>query len=76
MTPRNPATVQVTCCPAGPLLIRGADVITDENGVEHATRRPVVAVCRCDKSSRKPWCDGTHKLISKNSGSSSGRGTD
>lgn len=63
MTSRRPI-VQVTCCPDGPFLVRGADVIRDEDGVDHETRRPVVAVCRCGKSSSKPWCDGTHKLRS------------
>ena len=46
-------------CPGGPLLVRGATAWTDEDG-EHPVTRPVVAVCRCDLSQRKPWCDGTH----------------
>jgi CDGSH-type Zn-finger protein len=55
--------VTVTVCPGGPLLVRGADTIRDESGQEHAVTRPVVAVCACGKSSRKPWCDSTHKSI-------------
>jgi CDGSH-type Zn-finger protein len=47
----------------GPLLVRGADTILDEDGTEHVVTRPVVAVCACGKSSRKPWCDSTHKSI-------------
>ncbi len=55
--------VIVRQCPDGPLLVRGADVVVDENGEEHETTRPVVAVCTCGKSARKPWCDSTHKAI-------------
>ena len=65
MTSQRPTIVQITCCPDGPFLIRGADVIRDEDGVAHETQRPVVAVCRCGRSTRKPWCDGTHKLLTK-----------
>jgi CDGSH-type Zn-finger protein len=50
-------------CPGGPLLVRGEHEIEDEDGVTHATTRPVSAVCRCLKSSLMPWCDGTHKLL-------------
>jgi hypothetical protein len=50
-------------CPDGPWLVRGADVVVDDQGRAHPTTRPVVAVCACDKSQRAPWCDGTHKLI-------------
>jgi CDGSH-type Zn-finger protein len=45
------------------MLVRGAVEIIDDHGVAHETSRPVVAVCRCGKSSRSPWCDGTHKLV-------------
>ena len=55
--------VVVRVVPDGPLLIRGADTIRDENGDGHEVTRPVVAVCTCGKSARKPWCDSTHKAI-------------
>ena len=55
--------VEVTPCPNGPLLVRGADAVRDGDGRAHQVTRPVVAVCACDKSQRKPWCDGTHKVI-------------
>lgn len=49
--------------PGGPLLVRGADRVLDDDGHEHLVTRPVVALCACGKSSRKPWCDSTHKSI-------------
>jgi CDGSH-type Zn-finger protein len=55
--------VVVRVVPDGPMLIRGADTIRDENGDDHEVTRPVVAVCACGKSARKPWCDSTHKAI-------------
>jgi CDGSH-type Zn-finger protein len=57
------AEVRVRACPRGPLLVRGADVVVDDQGKEHAVGRPVVALCVCDRSARKPWCDGTHKSV-------------
>lgn len=59
------ARVRVTACPDGPLLLRGADEVTDEQGVVHPVTRPVVAVCRCDMSQRMPWCDGTHRALQR-----------
>ena len=53
----------VVLCPDGPLLLRGEHVVTDEDGIEHHTYRPVSAVCRCGHSAIKPWCDGTHKVV-------------
>ena len=55
--------IVVRVVPDGPLLVRGADTIRDENGDDHEVTRPVVAVCACGKSARKPWCDSTHKAI-------------
>lgn len=60
---RDPGPVEVTSCPDGPLLVRGAETVRDEDGTAHEVTRPVVAVCACGKSQRKPWCDGTHKVI-------------
>lgn len=56
-------TIQVKVCPDGPALIRGADEVEDHEGRRHEVTRPVVAVCLCGKSSRTPWCDGTHKSL-------------
>ena len=53
----------VVLCAGGPMLVRGHVVVEDEAGVRHTSRRPVSAVCRCGKSARAPWCDGTHKLL-------------
>lgn len=53
---------RVTEIPGGPRIVRGASVIRDDNGVEHAVERPVVAVCACGLSQRMPWCDATHKV--------------
>ena len=53
----------VVICPGGPLLLRGEHLVEDDDGTLHRTTRPVTAVCRCGKSSLRPWCDGTHKLL-------------
>lgn len=60
---RPPAAVEVTVCPDGPLLVRGAGAVVDAEGTSHPVERPVVAVCACGKSQRLPWCDATHKVI-------------
>lgn len=53
---------QVVVIPDGPILVRGAEVVYDDEGVAHQARRSVVAVCACGLSQRRPWCDGTHKV--------------
>ena len=55
--------IELQPCDGGPLLVRGARAWTDDDGTRHPVLRPVVAVCRCGKSSLRPWCDGTHKLL-------------
>jgi len=57
--------VVVTACPDGPVLVRGADVVQDQDGTSHVVTRPVVAVCTCRRSGRMPWCDGTHKAVER-----------
>jgi CDGSH-type Zn-finger protein len=53
---------RVTQIPGGPKIVRGADVILDDDGNEHRVERPVVAVCACGLTQRAPWCDATHKV--------------
>lgn len=64
--PEGGAAPDVVLCPGGPMLVRGGPggiVVEDAEGVQHRSTRRVSALCRCAKSARKPWCDGTHQLL-------------
>lgn len=52
-------------CPGGPVLVRGSARVQSDDGTWHDTHRPVSAVCRCGASALLPWCDGTHKALSR-----------
>lgn len=45
----------------GPLLVRGRFTLRTQDGELIDPRRDTVALCRCGLSSRKPFCDGTHR---------------
>jgi CDGSH-type Zn-finger protein len=47
----------------GPLIVRGPFRVVDQDGVEIELDRTTVALCRCGRSARKPFCDGSHKLV-------------
>ncbi len=66
MTADGSASVGVTLCPGGPMLLRGATEVIDDEGVAHPVERPTVAICRCGRSQRMPWCDSTHKFGPEN----------
>jgi CDGSH-type Zn-finger protein len=53
----------IVAYPNGPLLVRGNVEILTPEGAPLPRRRKTVALCRCGKSTIKPYCDGTHKLI-------------
>jgi CDGSH-type Zn-finger protein len=57
--PADPGAV-VTPYPDGPLLLRGDFVITTVDGEPIPAGRRTVALCRCGRSGRKPFCDGSH----------------
>jgi CDGSH-type Zn-finger protein len=61
--PERDAPVQIVAYPNGPLLVRGEVEIRTPEGEPLPQRRRTVALCRCGKSTIKPYCDGTHKLI-------------
>ena len=56
---------QVEICPGGAPLVRGAAQVIDPKGDRPPTTPPVVAVCLCGRSRRAPWCDGTHKVVTR-----------
>jgi CDGSH-type Zn-finger protein len=46
----------------GPLLVTGAVTIIDHLGNKYdTTGKETIALCRCGASTRRPFCDGTHK---------------
>jgi CDGSH iron-sulfur domain-containing protein 3 len=46
----------------GPIVIDGDDVeVVDWEGRVYPIERRPIALCRCGQSSRKPFCDGTHR---------------
>jgi CDGSH-type Zn-finger protein len=48
----------------GPYLVEDADVtVVDWNGNQYTIVKRPVALCRCGHSSRKPFCDATHRTI-------------
>lgn len=47
----------------GPLLVRGDFVIVDEDGEVVDPGRRTIALCRCGRSSRRPFCDGSHRAV-------------
>ena len=63
--PAGDGPLRCSPCPGGPLLDRGAAQVQGDDGTWHDTTRPVTAVCRCGASALRPWCDGTHKVLSQ-----------
>ncbi len=59
------APISLHPCPGGPLLVRGRAEVRTDDGTWHETTRPVSAVCRCGASALRPWCDGTHKVLTR-----------
>ncbi len=46
----------------GPLWVRGRIPVESADGSTYEVRNRVT-LCRCGRSSNKPFCDGTHKVI-------------
>ena len=62
--PRNKtdSTPNIEIASYGPLLVKGLEAFTNSQGAPLSTK-PITALCRCGKSSTKPYCDGTHSKI-------------
>lgn len=59
---RQNSDTNVTVMPTGPYRIKGDFTVTDMAGQEIETGS-VAALCACGQSSKKPFCDGTHKSL-------------
>jgi CDGSH-type Zn-finger protein len=55
--------VTITPYRDGPLLVRGPFRLVGSDGHPIPCDRETIALCRCGRSSLKPFCDGTHKLV-------------
>ena len=50
------------CSPNGPYLVRNLQILRNSKG-ESIPTKPVIALCRCGGSAKKPFCDGTHSKL-------------
>ncbi len=48
----------VTLIPGGPVIVKGGAIVKDRNQTENFEE--TVAFCRCGRSGKFPYCDGTH----------------
>jgi 3-phenylpropionate/trans-cinnamate dioxygenase ferredoxin subunit len=47
----------------GPLLVSGPIELVDHEGRTILVEAEKIALCRCGHSSRKPFCDATHRGV-------------
>ena len=52
------SNVEVTLIPGGPVIVRGGATVSDRKNKE--VFNETVAFCRCSRSAKFPYCDGTH----------------
>lgn len=45
----------------GPILIEVNKAVIHKGGEVEEINKKVIALCRCGQSSKKPFCDGTHR---------------
>lgn len=56
------STPEIICKESGPYIVKNVDRMVGASG-EALTTTPTMALCRCGKSSNKPFCDGTHVKV-------------
>ena len=52
----------IECAPNGPYIVEKLANLQNSRG-ETISTKPVIALCRCGGSAKKPFCDGTHSKI-------------
>lgn len=62
--------VTITPYRDGPYVVRGPFRLVDAEGNEIEVRRKSIALCRCGHSATTPFCDGSHKSVKFDGGTS------
>ncbi len=59
------APLVIRCRKDGPLVVEQPVTIVDHEGrvLDVPGDKPLVALCRCGHSRKKPFCDGTHRVV-------------
>ena len=61
-SPTGDAKPSIEVSKNGPYLVSDVDALQNSRG-EAIPTKPVIALCRCGGSAKKPFCDGTHARI-------------
>jgi CDGSH-type Zn-finger protein len=56
------ADVKIQALSNGPLMVKGSVEVLDGTG-QTLQAAEQVTLCRCGHSSKKPFCDGTHRKV-------------
>ncbi len=56
------ADVTIRMRPNGPFLVEGPVQLVDSEGnpFPQSSEKPMIALCRCGASEKRPYCDGAH----------------
>ncbi len=65
----------IECSPNGPYIVSNLESLQNSKG-DRIPTKPVIALCRCGASAKKPFCDGTHSKIGFSSEKLSESGND
>jgi CDGSH-type Zn-finger protein len=57
------AEVTIKALRNGPYEVSGPVRVTDFEGAGYPAEEDPIYLCRCGRSSTKPFCDGTHKKV-------------
>ena len=58
-------TVTITATTNGPFIVEGNFKLVDREG-KAEMKEGRIALCRCGRSCKQPFCDGTHRKIHYN----------
>ena len=55
--------MKITIVENGPIVVKAETEVSIRVGADVETRSDAIALCRCGKSSKKPFCDGAHRNV-------------